>query len=108
MGETAFARAWAEGQGLTLPEMLVEAEIVMHQRHDSSRRGQAAIGAHGLTTREMEILQLVAAGQSNGEISQQLFISVPTVKRHVSTILGKLQVPSRAAAVAFAHNHGLA
>ena len=108
MGETAFARAWAEGQGLTLPEMLVEAEIVMHQRHDSSRRGQAAIGAHGLTTREMEILQLVAAGQSNGEISQQLFISVPTVKRHVSTILGKLHAPSRAAAVAFAHNHGLA
>ena len=108
MGETAFARAWAEGQGLTLPEALVEAEIVIHQRHDSSRRGEAAIGAHGLTTRETEILQLVAAGQSNGEISQQLFISVPTVKRHVSTILGKLQVPSRAAAVAFAHNHGLA
>ena len=36
-----------------------------------------------------------------------LFISVPTVKRHVSTILAKLDLPSRPAAVAFAHTHGL-
>ena len=62
---------------------------------------------HGLTPREAEVLRLVAAGRSNGEIAAILFISVPTVKRHVSTILAKLDLPSRPAAVAFAHTHGL-
>ena len=62
--------------------------------------------ASGLT-RELEVLRLVAAGRSNGEIAAMLFISVPTVKRHVSTILAKLDLPSRPAAAAFAHTHGL-
>ena len=60
------------------------------------------------TVREVEVLQLVAAGHSNREIAETLFISVPTVKRHLSTILRKLDLPSRPAAVAFAHTHGLA
>jgi DNA-binding CsgD family transcriptional regulator/tetratricopeptide (TPR) repeat protein len=107
MGEAALARAWAEGQALALAEALAEAELIMDQRHGAPARGDAGSGAHGLTPREAEILRLVAAGHSNGEIATQLFISVPTVKRHVSTMLGKLQLSSRAAAVAFAHNHGL-
>jgi DNA-binding CsgD family transcriptional regulator len=56
----------------------------------------------------MEVLRLVAAGRSNREIADALFISVPTVKRHLTTILGKVGVPSRSALTAYAHTHGLA
>lgn len=48
-----------------------------------------------LTRREMDVLQLVAMGESNREIANALFISVPTVKRHLTNILGKLGVSNR-------------
>ena len=62
---------------------------------------------HGLTPRELEVLRLVAAGRSNREIADALFISVPTVKRHLTNILGKLELPSRSALNTYAHTHGL-
>jgi len=63
--------------------------------------------AHGLTPRELEVLRLVAAGRSNKDIARTLHRSEKTVDRHVSSILGKLHVPSRAAATAFAYEHEL-
>jgi len=60
-----------------------------------------------LTPREMEVLRLVAAGKTNKVIAQELFVSERTVDRHVSNILSKLDVPSRAAATAFAYEHRL-
>ncbi|MGV4797292.1 AAA family ATPase [Rhizobium sp. F40D2] len=57
----------------------------------------------GLTDREFEVLRLVAAGQSNREIADNLFISSKTASVHVSNILSKLAVPSRGAAAAMAH-----
>ncbi len=66
-------------------------------------------GASGvLTTREIEVLALVAQGISNQEIGDRLFISAFTVKRHIANILTKLDVPSRAAAAAYAIREGLA
>ena len=62
---------------------------------------------HGFTLREMDIVRLVAAGYSNREIAEALFISVPTVKRHLSNVLGKLGLPSRSALNTYAHTHGL-
>jgi DNA-binding CsgD family transcriptional regulator len=53
-----------------------------------------------LTHREREILELVSAGQTNRQIAESLFISVPTVKRHLTTAYGKLGVDSRAEAAA--------
>ncbi len=53
-----------------------------------------------LTTREVEVLMLIEAGCSNQEIAGQLFISMPTVKRHISNIYGKLGVKSRTQALA--------
>jgi ATP/maltotriose-dependent transcriptional regulator MalT len=72
----------------------------------TDRRGSATPPA-GLTQRELEVLQLVAAGRSNREIAAELFLSERTVHRHMSNILAKLEVPSRVAATAFAYEHGL-
>jgi DNA-binding NarL/FixJ family response regulator len=59
----------------------------------------------GLTARELEILRLVASGRTNAAIARELFVSVKTVDRHVSNIFDKLDVPTRAAATAFAYQH---
>ncbi|WP_167305907.1 helix-turn-helix transcriptional regulator [Nocardioides euryhalodurans] len=64
-------------------------------------------GSVVLTPREQEILALVAAGRTNGEIGKQLFISTKTVSVHVSNILGKLGAASRTEAAAIARRDGL-
>jgi DNA-binding NarL/FixJ family response regulator len=61
----------------------------------------------GLTEREIEVLRLVAAGRSNHDIARDLVLSQKTVERHLSNIFTKLDVPSRTAAAAYAHEHGL-
>jgi DNA-binding NarL/FixJ family response regulator len=60
-----------------------------------------------LTEREEEILSLVAQGKSNKEIARQLFVSLKTVRNHVSNILLKLQVADRAQAVIRARDAGM-
>jgi DNA-binding CsgD family transcriptional regulator len=60
-----------------------------------------------LTAREREVLGLVAEGLSNSAIGDRLFVSEHTVHRHVANILMKLDVPSRAAAVAEAARRNL-
>jgi DNA-binding CsgD family transcriptional regulator len=61
----------------------------------------------GLTAREVEVLALVANGQSNPQIAATLFLSEKTVARHLSNIFVKTGVTSRAAAASYAHQHGL-
>jgi DNA-binding CsgD family transcriptional regulator/tetratricopeptide (TPR) repeat protein len=61
----------------------------------------------GLTPREAEVLVLVAAGHSNGQIAQALFISRKTVSVHVSNLLAKLGVHTRVEAATIAHRVGL-
>jgi NarL family two-component system response regulator LiaR len=60
-----------------------------------------------LTEREQEVLNLVAQGHSNQQIADKLVISITTVKAHISNILSKLQVSSRAEAIAYAIKHKL-
>jgi DNA-binding NarL/FixJ family response regulator len=62
---------------------------------------------HGLSSRELEVLRLVAAGKTNREIAAALVVSEHTVARHVQNILNKLRVSSRTAAAAFAFEHDL-
>jgi DNA-binding NarL/FixJ family response regulator len=61
-----------------------------------------------LTDREIEILKLIASGMTNRQIGGKLEISEKTVARHVSNIFMKLDLNSRAAATAYAYQHGLA
>ena len=61
----------------------------------------------GLTPREVEVLQLVAAGRTNRSIAGALAVSEHTVARHLNNIFAKLGVSSRAAATAYAFTHEL-
>jgi len=61
----------------------------------------------GLTEREAEVLALVATGRTNREVAAQLVISEKTVASHLSHIFTKLDISSRAAATAYAYEHGL-
>ena len=54
------------------------------------------------------MLRLIAAGRSNQQIGDALFISPRTAQHHVTHVLAKLDLPSRTAAAAYAHTHGLA
>jgi len=80
-------------------------------RPDIARIGSAAGStpgeAHGLTERELEVLRLVAAGETNKSIAAALVVSERTIDRHVSNIFAKLGVSSRAAATAYGYEHGL-
>ncbi len=60
-----------------------------------------------LTARELDVLRLIAAGHTNKGIAGELCLSERTIDRHVSNILSKLDVPSRAAATAYAYDHKL-
>ena len=62
----------------------------------------------GLSPREAQVLRLVATGRTNAAIAAELVLSERTVDRHVSNILGKLGLPSRSAATAWAYEHHLA
>jgi DNA-binding CsgD family transcriptional regulator len=62
---------------------------------------------HGLTARELEVLRLVAAGDTNRAIAAKLVLSERTVDRHVSNIFAKLGASSRTGATAYAYRHGL-
>ncbi len=88
-----------------------EAYARLGAKHDLARVG-ALVGVagperHGLTRRELEVLRLVAAGDTNKAIAARLVLSERTVDRHVSNILAKLRVSTRAAATASAYERGL-
>jgi len=83
--------------------------VALETRPDgATARAGAGKGAHGLSARELEVLRLVAAGKTNKIIARELFLSEKTVDRHLSNIFAKLSVPTRAAATAWAYQHGLA
>jgi DNA-binding CsgD family transcriptional regulator len=74
---------------------------------DLARLSAPGRAPSGLSERELEVLRLVAAGKSNREIAGALVISEHTVARHLQNIFRKIGVTSRAAATAFAFEHGL-
>jgi predicted ATPase/DNA-binding CsgD family transcriptional regulator len=82
-------------------------EALALTRRETAMEAPAPAGL-GLTQREHDVLRMMASGKSNQEIADALFVSLGTVKVHVTHILAKLGVKSRSAATDYAHRHHLA
>jgi DNA-binding NarL/FixJ family response regulator len=95
----AGARAAAAGEALLSPR--VAADLLAGLRREDAR-GSGPESAPRITDREQEVLRLMAAGKNNTEIAEELFISIQTVKNHVSNLLEKLQVENRVQASVYA------
>ncbi len=95
-------RRAAHGEATLHPR--VAARVI--QEVSGAGRGPSAPYAE-LTDREMEVLRLIAAGQSNSEIAAAMVVSENTVKGHVSNILSKLHLADRTQAAIFAWKEGL-
>jgi DNA-binding NarL/FixJ family response regulator len=105
-------RASSELRAMGMTPALAHAERLLKQVEQAERAAQAsAPGAQSdLTAREVEVLRLVAAGKSNGEIAAALVVSIRTAERHVANVYAKLGTGgsvARAAATAYALTHGL-
>jgi predicted ATPase/DNA-binding CsgD family transcriptional regulator len=113
LGEKTFATAWAEGRAMT-PEQALAAQgaaivpiPVPTEQPSASLAKSAVIYPNSLTSREVEVLRLVAQGLTNAQIAEQLVIRPFTVNNHVRSIFGKLGVTNRAAATRYAMEHQL-
>ena len=80
-----------------------EAAALLRALGDPSRVGTKGVGE--LTQREWEVIRLLAQGLTNAEIGERLFISTKTAGNHVSSILSKLGLRSRADAARYATLH---
>ena len=87
-------------------ERVLEPEVTTKMMEQLSNRNRHVLHEE-LTNREQEILLLIAQGMSNQEIADELFITLKTVKTHVSNILAKLEVEDRTQAAIYAFKHGL-
>jgi len=101
----AVATATAIGHGLTLEQATTDARSANDD--PGVIESVAPSPPSRLSARQLEILLLLAEGHSDRAIADLLFISHRTVSGHVASILGKLELPSRTAAAAFAIRHGL-
>ncbi|WHY01666.1 response regulator transcription factor [Neobacillus sp. DY30] len=93
-------RATYHGQSVLEPEVTGKMMVKMRQK-------QRQLPHEELTSREMEILMLMAEGKTNQDIADELYIALKTVKTHVSNILSKLNVQDRTQAVIYAFKHAL-
>ncbi|WP_328954062.1 response regulator transcription factor [Kitasatospora purpeofusca] len=94
-------RLVAAGESLLFPAQI---RRLAAAQGNAAARGTMARAA--LTERETEVLRLVARGLTNGEIAEQLFLGVQTVKTHVSSVLAKLGARDRTQAVILAYESG--
>ena len=92
-----------------LLDALQAARAQLHGRGGRIRdpHNRTLVNPARLTVRELDVLRLVATGLTDAQIAEQLVISPRTVSWHLSSIYGKIEVSSRAAATRFALEHGL-
>ena len=114
LGEEAWEVAWRKGRAMTLEEAIEYALskeepsiTTLSSAHEQSPTSSLPEHPAGLTSREVEVLGLVAEGLTSAQVAHRLFLSPRTVHRHLSSIYRKLGVGSRAAATRFAVEHGL-
>jgi DNA-binding CsgD family transcriptional regulator len=105
LGDPDGARMELESACRTFKTLGAATDLAATERLGRSLLHEPAGGA--LTARELDVLRLVAAGKTNKAIADDLAISEKTVARHLSNIFVKLDIPSRAAATAYAFQHQL-
>jgi predicted ATPase/DNA-binding CsgD family transcriptional regulator len=108
--DCAVQEIWAAVQAMPLDQAVTEALVEVPRTTTAPPLASgpcSPVPFANLTPREREVLRLLATGSSNQAIADALFVSLPTVKAHVTRILAKLGVSSRAAAVSQAHRLGL-
>ena len=98
--------AFAEGRAMGLEEAIEYA--LSAEKPSATPPPSTPERPAGLTSREVEVLGLVATGLTSAQVATQLFLSTRTVDTHLTSIYHKLGVTSRAAATRFASEHGLA
>ncbi|GAA1708526.1 response regulator [Fodinicola feengrottensis] len=98
-------RVVAAGDALLAPSITrrLIADFAGRRRHERPRPEATS----ALTSREIDVLRLIARGMSNIEIAKELFLAEQTVKTHVGRILAKLQLRDRTQAVVFAYENGV-
>ena len=96
----------AAASGQALLDMAVQTRLVEVATLPEMGTGSGPL-PDGLTSREAEVLRLIAAGRSNAEIGRELFVSEATVKTHVNRIFAKTGSRDRPQAIAYAHRRGL-
>ena len=104
LGERTWEEAVAEGGAIGLDEASASSVDELSTTTPSSAPEQHP---GGLTSREVEVLGLVASGLTNAQVAKELFLSPRTIQRHLNSIYHKIGVSSRAAATRFAVEHGL-
>jgi predicted ATPase/DNA-binding CsgD family transcriptional regulator len=108
LGDEAFQTSWDVGQALPADRAVAEAlAIALPSAVNEEQSALKARLALGLSTREAEVLQLVATGRSDKEIASALGIARHTASKHVAALRSKLDAPSRTGAVAAARAAGL-
>ncbi|MFN8466362.1 MAG: response regulator transcription factor [Caldilineaceae bacterium] len=94
--------------GGSLLQPLIASKLIQHMNQpEASRQDAGRQPLEPLTARELEVLQLLAEGQTNRQIADRLIVTERTVKFHVSSILAKLGAGNRTEAVALANQRGL-
>ncbi|MFC8598313.1 response regulator [Isoptericola sp. NPDC057191] len=101
-------RAAAAGEPTLSPRVAAHLIAAVTERSAPDGRQAAAARVDALTDREREVALAVARGLSNADIAAELYMSVPTVKTHVSRILTKLDAANRVQAAIVVHDAGLA
>jgi len=104
----AAIRAAAAGQSVLDPSVQARLVAAAVARGKNTAATSSTPTAGDLTTREREVLELIAAGLTNREIATRLFIGESTVKTHINNLFAKAGLRDRAAAVAYAYQNGIA
>jgi NarL family two-component system response regulator LiaR len=93
---------------IKIVEKIVEVEKPVYIEAPSTFHKEDFMAKTGISERELEVLQLIVKGASNQEIADQLFLSLSTIKTHISNIFLKLEVGRRTQAIQKAREWGIA
>jgi predicted ATPase/DNA-binding CsgD family transcriptional regulator len=108
LGKEAWEEVLTEGRAMGLREAIEYALSTEEPSTPPLEQPSTSELPAGLTSREVEVLGLVATGMTNAQVAETLFLSPRTVQRHLNSVYHKIGVSSRTAATRFALEHGLA